>query len=91
MIDVPRPRPWPLSRVLPVGAQAVETTTALAVVADERHVLLQLLALGTREVLAYPGGRVELRVIVDVDVFQRLEDATQVDLPEPHRPATSTR
>jgi hypothetical protein len=91
MTASPAPRPWPLARVLPGGLDAIAAAQALAAVADERHVLCQLLALGTREVQAHPGDRVALRVIVSRDVFERLADATEVDMPDPYRPATSTR
>lgn len=73
----------PVAAVLNLGVDAVAAAQALAAAADERHVLCSLIAAGTASVTAIDGGRVELRVRIDVDTLQALEDATETALPEP--------
>lgn len=73
------PSPTHVSSVYTRAMRAVHDLGALA---DERQVLVEQLAAGTRSVRQVEAGVVELVVRVSVDTLQAIEDAAEYALPE---------
>lgn len=78
MTPVPAP-----THALRLGVDAVDVVSRLASVADERQVVISRIASGVRSVHNAKPGHVLLRVLVDLDTLQAIEDAAEVALPEP--------
>lgn len=73
----------PPAHVLRTGIEALDVVTRLATAADERQVIVSAIARGVTDAISMGDGSVELRVRIDVDTLQAIEDAAEVALPEP--------